>query len=431
MSSDYKKTSRDGHHQHILRQCPNTKYKPVLVMNVHFNIYESAYVLGTGEHLPDYILNSHTIVSFHRHPRTGEPYADNLCVFRCMAYDLTKSQWVERLTAQLHDEWTAFCHARGRKAHKEVTLGNLHEAEQCFNVNFNVYEIDQHQKAVLLRYKSALTTRNYNHTINVNLYENHLSYISDMSAYCSKFKCRLCGRLFDRSNNCRRHEKVYNAATKITLPGGHHRLPKTIFDMLAEVDVHVDRDLREFPWFAVYDMESMLLKVEERSSGGKLAWTHKHQPVSASVCSDVPCYETEKFFFNSDPDTLAADLVAYLETIADRSRQLEQQRWADAWVQLDAFVVKWRLSPSPSADDSGGTTTTTTTTTTSTTTTGDEATTTATDTAAESDIDVDTDDDVDAGGDEATESSACEPPSRRFLKAIAKENTYYRSLHNL
>jgi hypothetical protein len=42
----------------------------------------------------------------------------------------------------------------------------------------------------------------------------------------------------------------------------HYRLPKTIFDRLAEINVHVDRDLREFPWFAVYDMEAMLLKVE-------------------------------------------------------------------------------------------------------------------------------------------------------------------------
>jgi hypothetical protein len=117
----------------------------------------------------------------------------------------------------------------------------------------------------------------------------------------------------------------------------------------------------------------------------------------------VPDFEREKFFFNSDPDTLAADLVTYLETIADRSRQLAQQRWADAWAQLDALLVKWPLSPAPAADDAGTTTTT------STTTTGDEVTNTATDTAAESDIDVDTDDVVDAGGDEATESSACKP----------------------
>jgi hypothetical protein len=49
---------------YILRQRPNTKFKPVLITNVHFNIYESSYVLGTGETLPEYLLHSSSIVSF-------------------------------------------------------------------------------------------------------------------------------------------------------------------------------------------------------------------------------------------------------------------------------------------------------------------------------------------------------------------------------
>jgi hypothetical protein len=177
--------------------------------------------------------------------------------------------------------------------------------------------------------------------------------------------------------------------------------------------VHVDRDLREFPWFAVYDMEAMLLKSDERSSGGKLAWTHEHQPVSASVCSNVSDFESEKFFFNSNPDPLAANLVAYLESIADRGRQLAQQRWADAWAQLDALLLKWPLTPRPAPNVA----------------------TAAAPVVDDADVSVadsaDDDDDHDGCDGEAMESTACEPPTKSFLKAISHENTFYRFLHNL
>ena len=58
-----------------------------------------------------------------------------------------------------------------------------------------------------------------------------------------------------------------------------------------------------FPWFAWFDMEAMLQKMEE-SHGEKLTLNQNHQPISANVCSNVDGYEKEHFIFEENPETL-------------------------------------------------------------------------------------------------------------------------------
>jgi hypothetical protein len=107
-------------------------------------------------------------------------------------------------------------------------------------------------------------------------------------------------------------------------------------------------------------------------------------------------------------------LVAYLESIADRGRQLAQQRWADAWTRLDALLVKWPLTPTSCAADAAATADVT-----------DDTDTDVDATDADTGTDEDDDDDDDGCDGEATEIAASELPSRRFLKAISRENTSY------
>ena len=69
----------------ILRQRPNTKWKPGLVTNVRFTLYTLAYALGTVTiQLPDHVKNSKSIISLDK-TSEGKLYKDNLCAFRCLA----------------------------------------------------------------------------------------------------------------------------------------------------------------------------------------------------------------------------------------------------------------------------------------------------------------------------------------------------------
>ena len=69
---------------YILKQRPDTKWKAMLVTNVHFSLFHLNYVLGAPVQLPDYIKTSQSIVCLDKN-RKGQQYENNLCAFRCLA----------------------------------------------------------------------------------------------------------------------------------------------------------------------------------------------------------------------------------------------------------------------------------------------------------------------------------------------------------
>jgi len=70
----------------ILRQRPNTQWKPYLITNVRFCLYHLNYTLGRGGvKIADHIKNAFLqIVSLEKDSRK-RLYKDHLCVFRCLA----------------------------------------------------------------------------------------------------------------------------------------------------------------------------------------------------------------------------------------------------------------------------------------------------------------------------------------------------------
>lgn len=70
---------------YIIRQRPDTKWKPYLITNVRIVIYHLNFVLGNvGIILPPHISKSEFIVQLTK-DRIGQTYTDNLCAFRCLA----------------------------------------------------------------------------------------------------------------------------------------------------------------------------------------------------------------------------------------------------------------------------------------------------------------------------------------------------------
>ncbi|CAC5360232.1 KRAB [Mytilus coruscus] len=98
---------------YILRQGPDTKWKPYLVTNVRFVTYYLNYPLGNAVQLPDYILQSKSIVALEKNIHNQKHYKDNICAFRCLAVD--QGHWKERLethTKALFIRWIQFAGER-------------------------------------------------------------------------------------------------------------------------------------------------------------------------------------------------------------------------------------------------------------------------------------------------------------------------------
>jgi hypothetical protein len=93
---------------YILQQRPNTKWKPVLVHNVHFSLYHLGYLLGAPLQLPEYIKASKTILALSHRRFDSKPYEDNLCAFQCPAFHLQRREELDRRASILFQIWVQY-----------------------------------------------------------------------------------------------------------------------------------------------------------------------------------------------------------------------------------------------------------------------------------------------------------------------------------
>ena len=174
----------------------------------------------------------------------------------------------------------------------------------------------------------------------LNKYDNHLSYITDISKYSKSSACRKCRKLWKSGRQLTRHETTCQATgTTSHYPGGFYSNPTTVFDQLEDEGFKIHEELRYFPYRAVYDFECLLDKSLASQPSEKLAWDGQHVPVSISVCSNVPGYENPACYIsNGDPQMLANRMMDQLLEISQRSYSLLQIRYQPILKQLDQQI---------------------------------------------------------------------------------------------
>lgn len=150
--------------------------------------------------------------------------------------------------------------------------------------------------------------------MNLNLNDQHLSYIVKFYTYASKYQCRTCHRHFLRLNNMQRHQRNCKGQTTKIVSGRILYAPKTIFDKLEE-------KYRLFKRFLVYDFEAILLPVRGEGSE-KLAWTSKHVLFSVSISSNVDGFTSPNFIIDPVIDSLVNTMVNYM-----RISQGKEENW--------------------------------------------------------------------------------------------------------
>ena len=101
---------------------------------------------------------------------------------------------------------------------------------------------------------------------------------------------------------------------------------KNIFDELEEFGIYVDENDRLFKWFIVFDFEALLIKTDIKTTE-KLTWSHRHHPISVSVCSNIDGFIKPKCFVDMDTDDLLQCMVEYMYLISDTAYKLAREKW--------------------------------------------------------------------------------------------------------
>ena len=375
--------------EYARRQRPNTKWKPVMLTNIVYHVYKTSYPLGQTNGLPKFIKKSKSIISFERNKKTGKIFSDNLCFFRCMAYHVTKKIVCERSKTKMYKQWVKYARDNGMRSHV-VTLDRMPDLECCFSVNVNVFCLKQN-KTVRPLYKSRETFLKENgkpDVMNLNIFENHLSYIKNLNSYCKKFECSLCNRLFNRKNKMFVHMKACEKAKHLKFPGGYFTPAKTIFESLKEVGICVESEHQNYPWILTWDMEAMLIDLGDEKS----MWKAKHRPISVCMASNVPGFERTKFILESEEDNLLRQMINHMNMVSDKAYELSKMRWKFVFEEFKRLESQWSFSRDESSEEQ---------------------------------------EDNSDFTHSCLEVNTAEPPSEQFIAALSKANVYTKFLKRL
>ena len=259
------------------------------------------------------------------------------------------------------------------KNFKGVTLADLPHIEKKFEININVYELVEEEvttedddmvrlartpgsdeeeeedpqpetprpseKRVVAKVVQR-SHRRYPETMNVNLYQDHFSYIIDLDQYSKSFACSKCGKLWKQAWLMQRHERTCDAVVKHKYVGGAYHLPETIFEKLEDEGINIAKKDRIYPYYATYDFECYFDNSDLPSNSEKVTWESKHVPLSVSLCSNVPGYtEPVCFVTDGDPQKLINQMMQHLDTVAEVAYLYLLAKFEPVFERLDGKIA--------------------------------------------------------------------------------------------
>ena len=333
----------------------SSKVQVRFVTNVEYYVFpvQKYNLSAVHTRLPDYIQNSRAIVKYV--PEASN-ISENMCVFIALAHFYMQKDSIQEFgenvrvvvnyrhcinkVKQLYNKWFVYCHEhdlqqfwhKNTKEFLGIPLDEMCEVEKCFEICINVHYLNED----LTSYTCYSSCQNYSDVAHFNMYDNHVSFISNIMIYSKKFTCDVCQKMFDRFWNMKRHRVNCSLKSRHVFVGGSFKFHRTVFQQLESFGVHVPESKRYYKFILCFDMESILAPVSRNSQspGAKLVYTHEHQPVSVSICSNIPGFQSPHTIIDSTPRSLVNCMFEHFHEIRRRQQELAKERWYPYYDQL-------------------------------------------------------------------------------------------------
>ena len=224
-----------------------------------------------------------------------------------------------------------------------VTLDNLHKVESKFETNVVVYQLVEIDNGKTVAELVCRSPAQYPETMYVNLHETHYSYIRDINMYCHSWRCRYCEQaLWKPPQDLLRHERTCEGGIRRVYKGGVYRPPSLIFERLDDEGIIVEDVLRYYPYRTTFDFECYFDRDNVPADSDIVQWIARHVPLSVSLASNVPGYETPRCYVTEgDSDKLVADMMAGLVATSDATYDLLKPSYGSVLNELEARKEAW------------------------------------------------------------------------------------------
>ena len=161
--------------------------------------------------------------------------------------------------------------------------------------------------------------------------------------YSHSYKCTKCEQaLWKTPHDLLRHERTCEGGIRRVYKGGVYRPPTSIFERLDDEGIIVEDVLRYYPYRATFDFECYFDRDNVPANSDRVQWIARHVPLSVSLASNVPGYETPRCYVTEgDSDKLVADMMAGLVATSDAAYDLLKPSYGSVLNELEARKEAW------------------------------------------------------------------------------------------
>ena len=164
-----------------------------------------------------------------------------------------------------------------------------------------------------------------------------------MKSYCHSYMCSKCEDLMWKyPSRLEKHELTCEAGVRHVYNGGVYRTTPSIFQRMEDEGITVPEALRFYPFRATFDFKCFFDGENLPADSDRVQWIARHVPISVSLASNVPGYETPRWYVTEgDSDKLVADMMAGLVSTSDAAYDLLKPSYESVLYQLKARKEAW------------------------------------------------------------------------------------------
>ena len=277
------------------------------------------HMIGANIQLPNYITESTSIISL-----LNVEY--NMCFWGCVA--LMNGSGRDKYQKAMKNEFKKFYDNKvAIESYKGFDLTTeLPKFEENYKYAINVVEYkinEENERSVKFYIRSKYHDREQKY---LNIYNNHLSYISKINALQGKHACPKCGYSADKKAYLDRH--ACSTDTKDYFVDRNKSIWQVkrneIIELCDYYEVE-DEDLYKYDYLVTYDLESILVKTNNVVSD-KLTFNTEHKPVSCSIASNIPGYEETICIISTNANELPVKMFEHFTKLQVKAYELMKQK---------------------------------------------------------------------------------------------------------
>ena len=229
---------------------------------------------------------NHTINCLAFEEDTGQPYNDNLCLFRALALNLHGNWKLEEITSKTFNAFINKMDGLNFNQFQGVQMNNVFVVREIVTKNILCYESDI-VNGNFIGKLARRNMKNLENTVRLLRYSNHICCVNNIKAAIKSLLCPSCDFFFNKASRLESHQTTCSDRGKNLYGKNIYQVRETLFDKLYSFRITYTSEKKLIENLDVFYFESIWIQDNIFKDTNTLTWIGKHIPISLSISSNL------------------------------------------------------------------------------------------------------------------------------------------------